>query len=162
MPISAQKSFVLLFARAATYRNFFETFMKGLFLASSRQVLSLIDFKSGFGKPRHFSPRFSLRRPFRPFLFLLALHPTDSHRQDSTLRDLICLHVVQFVNISWQIYHCPKREEIDFARYHNSRWSRISRVVGRKERMIVEINWSYCEFVTTVTKFMINIVWRSS
>lgn len=133
LPISAQNSFVLLFARAATYRNFFETFIKGLFLASSRRVLSLIDFKPGFGNPVT-SPLVFLSGDSP--LYLSSFCVTELHiplirgrerERDSTLRDLICLHVVQFVNISRQIYHCPKWEEIDFARYHNSRWSRVSR-----------------------------------
>jgi len=50
--------------------------MKGLFLASSRRVLSLIDFKLGFGNLRHLSPRFSLRRPSHPYLsfFCVTFH----------------------------------------------------------------------------------------
>jgi len=97
LPISAQKSFVL-FARAATYRNFFKTFMKGLFLASSRRVLSLIDFKLGFGNPRHFVPRFSFRRPFASFprvFFLLHYIPStefDVSWLNLFTRCTICQH----------------------------------------------------------------------
>lgn len=113
--------------------------MKGPFLASSHRALSLIDFKSGFGNPRHFVSRFSLL-PFLVYSFCVT-----PDWQDSTFRDLICWHVARFVNISWQVYRCPKRMEIDFTRYHNSLCDHaLPRLLKIKKKTIAEINLNHC------------------